>query len=326
MALRHARDNRDFYGRRYSRGDFIWEVVSAEETEDYYEIKLSYRPAQAFRGQPGLEQFTIDKTGPIEFRQVIRQPIERPRWVLRASVAVVVALVVAGAVVAAIFSLDRQSGDSLTVPASAQGSQSDDSLSEPARAEWFFPITPNTRLEWAPLDGDVMIALEAGSVDRVLGFEFEKVSGLPQLPAGYVLSGDQFALLVQPDHDSFPIPYTFLKPVTITFRLTGSDVTLARGVESNVVIQRIHDGERGWQLLPTTVDFDASTAAVQVDNLSVFALTIKETIVSPTPTPTFTTIATLTPTAVLRPSVVITPTSTVRSPTPFSRASRGERL
>ena len=107
LALRHARDNQGFYGRRYSRRDLIREVVSAEETEDYYEIKLSYRPAQAFRGQTGLEQFTIDKTGPIEFRQVIRQPIERLRWALRASLAAVVALAVAGAVVAAIFSSHR---------------------------------------------------------------------------------------------------------------------------------------------------------------------------------------------------------------------------
>ena len=93
VALRHARDNRGFYGRRYAQRDLIWEVVSAEETEDYYEIKLSYRPAQGFRGQPGLEQFTIDKTGPIEFRQILDEPVE-PRRLRLPPVLVALALVV----------------------------------------------------------------------------------------------------------------------------------------------------------------------------------------------------------------------------------------
>ena len=69
MALQHARDNRDFYGSRYANGELVWEVLSADQTEDYYEVKLSYRPALGFRGRPGVEQFTIDKAGPIEFWQ-----------------------------------------------------------------------------------------------------------------------------------------------------------------------------------------------------------------------------------------------------------------
>ena len=93
VALRHARDNRDFYGRRYSRGDLIWEVVSAEETEDYYEIKLSYRPARGFRGPPGVEQFTIDKAGSIEFRQILDEPVE-PRRLRLPPVLVALVLVV----------------------------------------------------------------------------------------------------------------------------------------------------------------------------------------------------------------------------------------
>ena len=41
LALQHARDNRDIYGR-YADADLVWEVASAEETEDYYEVRLSY--------------------------------------------------------------------------------------------------------------------------------------------------------------------------------------------------------------------------------------------------------------------------------------------
>ena len=44
LALQHALGNRDFYGRRYARWDLVWAVTSAEETEDYHEVRLSYRP------------------------------------------------------------------------------------------------------------------------------------------------------------------------------------------------------------------------------------------------------------------------------------------
>ena len=105
-ALRHARDNRSFYGRRYARRDLVWEVVGAEETEDYYEVKLSYRPARGFRGRPGVEQFTIDKTGPIEFRQILEEPVE-PRGLKRRSnlVALVVLVGLAAAAAIVIFVL-----------------------------------------------------------------------------------------------------------------------------------------------------------------------------------------------------------------------------
>jgi len=73
-AIEHARDNRDFYGSTYSQGDLVWEVVRQEESEDYYDIRLSYRPASGFVGKPGIEQFTIDKTGPITLRQILSHP------------------------------------------------------------------------------------------------------------------------------------------------------------------------------------------------------------------------------------------------------------
>jgi len=68
LALRHAYDNRDIYGR-YADRELVWEVVGAEESEDFYEVTLSYRPARWFIGTRGLEQFYIDKAGPIEFRR-----------------------------------------------------------------------------------------------------------------------------------------------------------------------------------------------------------------------------------------------------------------
>jgi hypothetical protein len=40
-ALAHARDNLDFYGRRYRSKELFWEVLSQEEREDAYRVRLS---------------------------------------------------------------------------------------------------------------------------------------------------------------------------------------------------------------------------------------------------------------------------------------------
>ena len=77
LAIEHASDNTEFYGSRYAKRRLAWEVDSADEGEDYYDIRLSYRPAERFRGEPGTEQFTISKTGVIELRQLLSEPREK---------------------------------------------------------------------------------------------------------------------------------------------------------------------------------------------------------------------------------------------------------
>lgn len=57
QAIEHARDNTDFYGPEYQGIRFVWEVISAEESDEYYEIRLSFRPSGRYRGEPGIEQF-----------------------------------------------------------------------------------------------------------------------------------------------------------------------------------------------------------------------------------------------------------------------------
>ena len=107
LAIRHARDNTDFYGPAYSGVNLVSEVVSQEEGEEYYDIRLSFRPAGRFRGEPGVEQFIIDKTGDIQVRQILDEPStlgrsarRRPPVLLLSAVGAVVVAVVA---VAAIF-------------------------------------------------------------------------------------------------------------------------------------------------------------------------------------------------------------------------------
>ena len=74
LAMQYARGNTWFYGSAYDSGDLVWEVLSQDEFEDYYEIRLSYRPAGRFRGKPGVEQLTVSKTGDIELRQILDEP------------------------------------------------------------------------------------------------------------------------------------------------------------------------------------------------------------------------------------------------------------
>ena len=105
LAMEHARDNTGFYGRRYRRRELAWEVVSQEESEDYYDIRLSYRPARGFQGEPGVELFTIDKTGPIRLRQILSEPVETGRKLGLPLVMAGLAVVAAAAVVVVLFFL-----------------------------------------------------------------------------------------------------------------------------------------------------------------------------------------------------------------------------
>ena len=79
LAIQHARDNTDFYGRGYRRKELAWQVVSSEEGEDHHDIRLSFRPVHGFTGEPGVEHFLIDKAGPIRLRQILVEPKRRPR-------------------------------------------------------------------------------------------------------------------------------------------------------------------------------------------------------------------------------------------------------
>jgi protocatechuate 3,4-dioxygenase beta subunit len=96
LAIEHARDNTDFYGSRYRSRRLVWEVVSAEEGEDFYEVRLSYRPTGRFRGTPGVEQFTIDKTGGVRIRQILDEPVSKglPRWPIALAGLVAIAVVI----------------------------------------------------------------------------------------------------------------------------------------------------------------------------------------------------------------------------------------
>jgi len=73
-AIEEARDNTDFYGPSYAGVRLVWEVLSTEESDDYYDIRLSFRPSGRYRGEPGVELFIYDKTGGLRVRQILDEP------------------------------------------------------------------------------------------------------------------------------------------------------------------------------------------------------------------------------------------------------------
>ena len=80
LAMRTARDEPGDYGSEYQEVRMVFERVGQEEDEDYFYVRLSYQPVSDFQGEPGVEEFVIDKTGTVEFRQIIgrRQWCRKP--------------------------------------------------------------------------------------------------------------------------------------------------------------------------------------------------------------------------------------------------------
>ena len=103
LAIQHARENTSFYGPPYADQELLVELVSAEEGEDYYHIRLSYRPALRFSGEPGIEQISVGKAGSIALRQIVSEP--RPRRRVSLSFAASGLIVVAAIAVSLLFVL-----------------------------------------------------------------------------------------------------------------------------------------------------------------------------------------------------------------------------
>ena len=101
QAMQAARETPGDYGRRFRGVAMAFEVVKAEETEDYYVVTLSVRPQGEFSGVAGQEQFFIEKEGAVAVRQVLSLPLPRRRtWLLPLVAGGVIAAVAAIVVVA----------------------------------------------------------------------------------------------------------------------------------------------------------------------------------------------------------------------------------
>ena len=133
-------------------------------------------------------------------------------------------------------------------------------------------------------DSEVKVDLSVGSVSSEVQVWYQPlpIDRVPSMPAGFAVTSRVFDLSAIQGQGAATGEVTFLKPVTLTIRLSAQDAWDADGVKANVVIQRYDDGAGQWMPLPTTVDFRASIAQAWADKPAIFALTIKKPATAPT--------------------------------------------
>ncbi|PKB81863.1 MAG: hypothetical protein BZY88_05595 [SAR202 cluster bacterium Io17-Chloro-G9] len=267
VAMRTARDQPGNYGRRFAGIRMVYDVAEQEDREDDYIITLTFRPEGDYAGTPGQEQFFIEKEGTVAIRQVRSLPIpERQR---RSRVPVLgLVLTVAGLIVGVIgvlFAAGVIPPDTTEPPVVTDG-------------QVVVALIPEDAARLRSPRGDVTIDLSAGSVDRPLDLVYQDLTSdqIPPLPSGFNASQKLFDLSVAGAQAPADGSYSFARPITITVRMNPERVEESGRVESNLVIQHFDESRGNWILLPTTVDFGASTARAQVDSLSIFALTIRD--------------------------------------------------
>ena len=104
LAIQTARETPGEYGSEYQTVSMAFEVVQANEGEDYYDVTLAFRPQGNFSGDPGQEQFFIEKEGTVAVRQVLSLPRRGGRFpVLPVAIGLVIVGVIAA--VAVIFAV-----------------------------------------------------------------------------------------------------------------------------------------------------------------------------------------------------------------------------
>ena len=158
-------------------------------------------------------------------------------------------------------------------------------------------ITPSEAARLFSEDGNVIVEFEPQTVDTSSTLSYRSVEPpeVPLLPANFSATGTAFDLTL----DS-----PLMKPITVTVALSDADITQAEGDKEKIVI--LHYSGGAWNQLETSVDFGASTAAALVDQLSIFAVTVRGTDVAPT-SPALTT-ATPLPTVTTLPGLTTSPT------------------
>ena len=273
MAFQYARENREFYGR-HADSDLVWWFVSADETDDHYVVRLSYSPSREFHGRLGIDQFTIDKSGQMALRRIVRQP--GTVWTSRIFVGSVGALAVVFAAVGVLFVsgvLSPSPGAPVTTatsppaaaPTSTPAAEPTSTPAAPQRVA--IALIPDRPARLRSPDRSVMVDVPAGSVASGSKLIYRSLSSaeIPALPPPFRSTGKAFDLTADT---------TLLKPITITVEISGADILLAQEEESNIVMQ--HHLEGDWTQLDTRVNFSAAIATSRVDHLSIFALTVKE--------------------------------------------------
>jgi len=208
---------------------------------------VSYRPIRGFDGTPGVELFTIDKSGPVEIRQILQEPRLRPRFLLPGIAAGVIALVaglVGGLFAAGVFSPGVSGPDGVLTSTSVSAS-----------------LSPVVATELVSPSGDATISVPPGAVDGEHSLTYGQLTpaDLPELPDGFTTTGRAFDPSVAGEGGEEIAGFSFKAPITVAVTLTAVDVVLAGSDETRLVIQHYREGS-GWEALQTTADFKGMSA------------------------------------------------------------------
>ena len=222
LALQQARDNPEFYGR-YAEQELSWDVISSDEIEDYYEVRLAYKTAGGFRTS-GIEQLNIDKTGAIKSRQIIRQT-HLSHGFIAASISLVL-VVVMGAIFGGLRAARAQHSVDPTFATNAPAV---------VPVEFSMPlattvsIAPETAACLVSSIGQVTIDVDAKTVDVPTTLTYLSLFPLdiPVLPANVTDTSKVFELSTETP---------LLKLITLTMSISTSDTALAAGNPDNIVI------------------------------------------------------------------------------------------
>ena len=71
LAMQTAREEPGNYGAAFEGMEMFFEVEGEEEDEDYYHVRVSFRPVDNLTDTPGIEEFILDKNGDIALRQIV---------------------------------------------------------------------------------------------------------------------------------------------------------------------------------------------------------------------------------------------------------------
>jgi len=169
LAMETARQTPGAYGRRLAVILMAFEVVEANETEDYYEVTLSFRPQGAFTGTPGQERFLIGKEGSVAHRQVLSLPtVARRRFpFIPAAIVLVVVLIVV--VVGVVISSGRDGIQDIDVPVVAfVPTEAPIAIATPLPSAGAVPTNvPDATMSPAPARPPAVSPQQSVSVDRV---------------------------------------------------------------------------------------------------------------------------------------------------------------
>jgi Tol biopolymer transport system component len=307
IAMQTAAETPGDYGREFSGVRMAFETVQDNETEEYYEITLAFRPQGNYRGTSGREQFFVEKEGMVAHRQVLDVPIQerghRPGWYRLLQVVAAVATI-AGVVVAVLVAFD------ILPP--------DDDPTDPIAVP-YVEVTPGNAAQLNSPDGNVTIDVPVGSTGEPITLWYRPVEpqNYANFLSGFSILGKAFDLQVVSAQQPEGGNYEFERNITVTITLNEAGIRNSGSYTANLVIQHFETDTQKWVALKTSVGPDNKTASALVGSLSVFALTSRNE-ATPTPTPTATlsptpieaATFTLTPTALVTPSVTATLTTT----------------